>query len=452
MQWLRDRLFARGALVLGLLWILGFPLLFKPWIHGFDTVAYYSWLRSAVIDGDLNVGDEFVHYGYGTERGLTVTGYTYNEWAVGSAVLWSPFFLAAHGGMLVAQALGAPVVPDGYAAPYIWAISLGSALYAGLALLWTYRLCAELFSPRTGLLATVTLWLASPLVFYMYSHPAMSHANDAFAFALLLFVWQRTRQRQTWSAPVWRGLAAGLCALVRQQNAVWVLVLLGELAVEAVQAWRTDRSSAVIKTAVGQAALFSLAWWVAYFPQLVVWKVVFGRWIVLNPYAGGAGIGFDWLHPHLLKVLFSTNRGLFVWSPVLLPALLGWGLLGKSERRLGWVLAASFGVQLYMVSAWGAWSGAAAFGQRFFTNLVPAFTVGAAALLDRLQRRVPFSWLVGLCGLAVGWNGLLLVRYALEDVPRMGSVPWGQLIGGQFTALPRLLGRVWKILLYRTVP
>lgn len=452
MQWLRDRPLARGALVLGLGWLLGLPLLFKPWIHGFDTVAYYSWLRSAVIDGNLNVGDEFTHYGYGAERGLTVTGYTYNEWAVGSAVLWSPFFLAAHGGMLVAQALGAPVVPDGYAAPYIWAISLGSALYAGLGLLLTYRLCAGLFSPRIGLLATVTLWLASPLVFYMYSHPAMSHANDAFAFALLLFTWQRTRKQQTWQAWGWRGLAAGLCALVRQQNAVLVLVLLGELAIDTFRAWHAERSSAVLKTAMGQAVFFSLAWWIVYFPQLVVWKVVFGRWIVLNPYAGGVGLGFDWLHPHLLEVLFSTNRGLLVWHPVVLPALLGWGLLGRSERRLGWVLTACFGLQLYMVSAWGAWSGAAAFGQRFFTNFVPAFAVGGAALLDRLQRRMPFPWLVGLCGLAVAWNGMLLVRYALEDVPRMGAVPWEQLIGGQFTALPRMLGRVWQILLHRTVP
>jgi len=87
----------KGILILIIIFLVAFLVLFKPWIHGFDTVAYYSWLRSAVIDGNLQMSDEFTHYGYGAERGTAPTGYTYNEWAVGSAVLWSPFFLAAHG-------------------------------------------------------------------------------------------------------------------------------------------------------------------------------------------------------------------------------------------------------------------------------------------------------------------------------------------------------------------
>ena len=49
----------RGVLVLAAIFLAAFLVLFKPWIHGFDTVAYYAWLRSVVIDGDLQVGDEF---------------------------------------------------------------------------------------------------------------------------------------------------------------------------------------------------------------------------------------------------------------------------------------------------------------------------------------------------------------------------------------------------------
>lgn len=439
----------KGTVVLAIVFLAAFLLLFKPWIHGFDTVAYYSWLRSAMIDGNLNVGDEFTHYGYGAERGTTITGYTYNEWAVGSAVLWSPFFMTAHGLSHLVRALGLPAATDGYAAQYVWAISLASAVYAFTSVLLTYRLCREYFTLSISVLATAAIWLSSSLVFYMYSHPAMSHANDASTYALLVFTWYKTRHQQAWHGAALRGAAAGLCALIRQMNAVFVFFVLGELAISGIQAWQRTRRVIEIRRAFLNIVLFSLAWWLVYSLQVIVWRIVFGHWIVLNPYAEGAGVGFDWLHPHLLSVLFSTNRGLFVWTPLMLLAVLGWLPLWRKERRLTALVVLNFALQLYIVASWGDWSGSAAFGQRFFTNIVPAFTLGLAALLNVLQHRVRFRWLVTACAFFVIWNGLLIVRYVLEDIPRAGSLPLKELIIGQSTIIPRHLTRIIQILITR---
>jgi len=437
----------RGLLALALVFLVVFPFLFKPWVHGFDTVAYTAWLRSLVVDGDLEVGDEFAHYGYAHERGRTDTGHTVNEWAVGSAVMWSPFYLIAHVLVRLAGALGWSVPADGYSPPYVWAISLGSALYGLGAIGLTYRVARRLFPLRPALLALVTVWLSSPLVFYMYSHPAMSHACDAFAYALLIFVWHHTRHRSDWPAAALRGAAAGLCALVRQLNAVFVLVLLGELLFEAIRAQRAGHLR--WKPWLARVAALCLAWWLAFLPQLIVWRVVFGQWIVLNPYRYGVGLGFDWLRPHLLEVLFSTDRGLFVWSPVLALGALGGGWLWKRDRRLTSLLTVTLALQLYVVAAWDAYSGAAAFGQRFFTNMVPAFGLGLAALLERAGQRVAWRWLV-LGGLFfICWNAILLLRYAVGDVPRMGPVPLDELIGGQFSALIRYADRLLELILRR---
>lgn len=440
----------RGMVILLSVFLVAFPFLFKPWIHGFDTVAYYSWLRTTMIDGNLNVGDEFTHYGYGAERGMTITGYTYNEWAVGSAVLWSPFFLIAHGFSLFASALGVPISADGYGAQYIWAVSIGSAIYAFVGILLTYRLGCALFSPNTCTLATLATWLASPLVFYMYSHPLMSHANDAFAYALYLYTWHRTRQSPRWRKAMLRGVTAGLCALVRQINAVLVFFALAEFVVDGMRAWQSNHHIKELGRTLCNMAAFSLAWWIAYMPQVIVWRVVLGHWIELNPYAAGAGAGFDWLHPHFLGVLFSTNRGLFTWSPLLLLATVGWVYLWRQERRLGALIMTNFVLQLSVIAVWSSWSAAAAFGQRFFTNVVPAFTLGLAALLTSLQKRIHFHWLVGGCALFVIWNGLLIVRYVLGDVPRMGPVPLGDLLLGQFTVISRYFNRIIEILLKRS--
>ena len=94
--------------------------------------------------------------------------------------------LSAHLLVTLANRLGVPVAADGYGAPYIWAVSLGGAIYAFIGIILTYRLCCTLFSPSVSVLATLAVWLSSPLVFYMYSHPIMSHANDTFAYALYL--------------------------------------------------------------------------------------------------------------------------------------------------------------------------------------------------------------------------------------------------------------------------
>ncbi len=428
--------------------LAAFPVLFKPWVHGFDTVGYYSWLRSAVIDGNLNVGDEFAHYGYGEERGLTATGYTENEWAIGSAILWSPFFVIVHVVSCLAHTLGLPVITDGYAVQYVWAASLASTAYAFIGILLTHRLCREVFTTPISVLATVAIWLSSSLVFYMYSHPLMSHANDAFAYALYVFTWYHTRRLRSWRDAALRGAAAGLCALIRQINAIVIVFVLTEFVVEGMGAWRSGQRGAGLWPILFKIMTFSLCWWLVYLPQVIVWRIVSGHWIQLNPYAGR--YGFNWLHPHLLGVLFSTDRGLFTWSPLLLLAVAGWACLWRKDRRLTALLTSNFVLQCYIVASWSSWSPAAAFGQRFFTNVIPAFTLGLAALLTYVQRRVAFRWLVLGCACFIIWNGLLIVRYVLEDVPRMGPVPLDDFLLGQFTVIPRYFNRIIEVLLKRS--
>ena len=81
--------------------------------------------------------------------------------------------------------------------------------------------------------------------------------------------------------------------------------------------------------------------------------------------------------------------------------------------------------------------------------MVPAFGLGLAALLAVLNRYIAWRWLVAGCVVFVVWNGLLLVRYVLEDIPRDGPVPLGELIAGQFTLAPRYRGRILQILIQR---
>lgn len=449
----------KGLLFLGIIHLLALATIFKPWVHGIDGAGYYAWVRSAVIDRDLDTYNEFQHYEGAQDEELqstawrnffrrTETGLWSNHYPVGSAVLWSPFFLLAHALTRFLNLAGYGIAPDGYSSLYVAFSTFGSTVAAFVGLVLIYRIARGLYGDCTATLATASIWLASPLVFYMYMHPSMSHANDAFVNALFVWVWYATRWARTGKGWLALGLAGGLAALVRTQNVLLMvfpgLELWGELATSLRQ-----RSAMNGLRSVGKGCIFAIAFLVAFAPQMLVWKAVFGSYIVLNPQQVSSGYGFNLWSPNFLNALFSSNHGLFIWNPLLLPATLGVWLLARQERRLALLLMTTFLLQLYVIGSWVAWHGTVAFGARFFVNSVPMFVLGLAALADRLRQRVPPAVLAAAAGAFVAWNFLLIIQYALQLIPRAGPVSIAQMVSNQFTVVPRSLSKVIRLLITR---
>jgi hypothetical protein len=92
------------------------------------------------------------------------------------------------------------------------------------------------------------------------------------------------------------------------------------------------------------------------------------------PDLSGRRVGFG---VNLYGVLFSPSRGFFVYSPFLVPVLLGsllyWRRLGKPN--LASVVLLSLGLHLLGLVATGVWHGGYAFGPRLMTDLLPALVL-----------------------------------------------------------------------------
>ena len=72
---------------------------------GSDGVAYYVYVRSLVIDNDLDFTNEYTYFQLKPAAFTrTSVGYIGNKYAIGPALLWMPFFLAAHAIALAARA------------------------------------------------------------------------------------------------------------------------------------------------------------------------------------------------------------------------------------------------------------------------------------------------------------------------------------------------------------
>ncbi|HVR71540.1 MAG TPA: hypothetical protein VMT87_11920 [Vicinamibacteria bacterium] len=363
-----------------------------------DSLGYFVYLRSAAFDRDLDFANDYAEWGL-AEPPLTATGRRYNQYTVGPAIVWSPFFLLGHLYALVDREVGPERhTVDGFSAPYLRSAALGT-LTAGVAAAWLLGL---VLLPRTGgrvaALAVVGAIATSPVLFYLFVHPLMSHGLT-FAFAAAL-VWAADRVQAAPSRNRWLVLGAllGGATAMRLQAGVLGLV---PVALAAVQLRRRRAEPAWIAGAAAAAAL-------ALVPQLVVWKVLHGRFLQvpsgpgLREWAPGEG-WFDASSPRFVDVLFAADHGLFTWTPALILAALGLLLALRP-----WPALAGAGLVVLLATAWingslADWAGSDAFGGRRFDIVVPFLAVGYAALLELCRRRPLLAPAALLAALAL-WN------------------------------------------------
>ena len=447
MLWMNNKRREPALIVLLVLFMSLFPALFRPFLHGADTVGYYSWLRSAVIDHTLDVKDAFHHYSseFGELRRendinrKTANGYTHNQWAAGSSILWAPAFLMAHAGVKTARALGSSLSADGYSWPYPLAASLSTAVYGLISLLLTFFMARRLATTFPAGLAVIVVWLASPMVFYMYSHPLLAHLNDSFVNTLFVYVWWKTQDSYSLKGGAARGIIAGLATWVRSQNALLIIILGLEAFVDLFAALRRKRD---VKPAFLRGLSTLSGFLLLFVPLMIFWQVIFGTPLANTYAASQQGRILDWRAPHIVMVLFSSNRGLFTWAPVTLPALLGLRWLYKANARLTLILGGMFLGQLYVVSSWFGWSGNVAFGPRFWVAQTIIFALGLAALINTFQIKKTV-W-VALGSVFIVWNFLLIAQYALGILPRHGRVDLRLMVRNQFMVIPENLPRIIK--------
>src|SRR5215831_1517002 len=155
----------RLEIILLVIFVLTLPLL-NPWIRG-DGVGYYAYARALLIEHNLDFTHDyrFANEGFREARCdengnpkpefRTSTGHLDNHFTVGPAMLWSPFLLVAHAGVLLARAWGSPIAADGFSWPYRYAMAFGTGLYGFLGLFLSFRLASKYIGPLWSFVATI---------------------------------------------------------------------------------------------------------------------------------------------------------------------------------------------------------------------------------------------------------------------------------------------------------
>jgi len=363
-------------LIVFICYIIGFSahaFTLKQTVYG-DGAYYFSWLHSIFIDRDINFSNEYIRFNL--TQAFTSYGTPMNKYAIGPSLLWAPFYLWTHN--LVRQ--------DGYTFPYQFIIGLVTVLYVITGLILLYRLLCTFTKPTIAAVTTILIAVSTNLLFYGMIDPVNSHGLSFFAAVLFLtFLVQ--------DQPFGIGIALGLLALIRPQDAIYGLLLIPYL----------NRKN-VFPIFISFLLLFS--------HQLLVWYAFTGNPFISPYFAGGEHYTF--LTPHIIPVLFSPENGLLLYSPIFIIACIGFFHAWKKYNSYRYIAFGVLLLSVYLIASWSTWNQGASYSGRMFVGMLPLLAFPLASLLERMTNKIVTPQLLYMIFvLPLGGMNVLLILYFL---------------------------------------
>ncbi|MEO0734130.1 MAG: hypothetical protein AAFZ52_14940, partial [Bacteroidota bacterium] len=281
---------------------------------------------------------------------------------LGLAVVWTPGFLLAHGFCKLTGLAAA----DGMSFPYQLSVVLTSLLVIFWGFCCLRRFLLARFSDGVVALTLLGIGLGTNLFYYLVEGPDMTHAYLFSGYAVLLWHFSRgaaeRRRSRRWLLAC--GLMVGLLCLIRSS----------EIVVFALPALYGLRDGGTLRRNFWRTlTMFGVACCV-FSLQLLYYKIGTGAWFR----DGYAGLGFDWLSPHLYEGFFGYRRGWLVYTPLMAFALVGIGWLRK--RWLLPILIFTL-ANCYLLFSWHIWWYGDTFGSRPVVQSYAVLSLPLAAFL-----------------------------------------------------------------------
>lgn len=364
---------------------------FRTDVLGGDSRGYYAWLPAVFIHHTLDFdevreiqkkrhGTHYQGHYYSEYKGTLINKYT-----SGVALLILPFFLLA---LLFSYILGLPI--DGYSILFQYSVALAGVFYASLGIYFIYKLLRGMgFNRENSLFSVFAFLLGTNLFYYSFFHPGMSHVYAFGMAAFFLYSIHKAINNKQDSAFLLASLAFGLSILIRPFNALMILII-------PFIAEKPGNPGQVLYRMInsGRLMLYSLLPLLALIGlQAFIYYTQTGQlWIWTYP-----GEGFDFGSPEFSKVLFSYRKGLFVYTPLLLIALLGFIPMFRKNRFRGFYLLGFLLLISWLISSWWNWFYGDSFGMRPYIDYYPLFIILFAWLISsagKNGRRYIFTPLV----------------------------------------------------------
>jgi hypothetical protein len=345
-----------------------------------DGKGYYAYLPAVFIYHDLNFGfyDTIENKEYFNKNNVydyrsNGNWKTINKYYCGTAVAELPFFLTAH---LLSYLLDYKT--DGYSKLYPIFITIATLFYLFLGLVFLNLILASYhikeWEKSLVLFAAV---FGTNLFYYTVGEPSMSHVYS-FAFITMFLYYSQ----QYFSAfrkkyiPI-LALIFGIIILIRPINGL-ILFVLPFIAGDFITFKKGVSNLFVNKVRL----LFSLFIVIGVFAiQFVIYKISTGSFIIYSY----QDEGFNFLNPHIMDILFSYKKGLFLYTPLYLISLVGGYFLWEKSRYLFISWFGFFLLITYVFSSWWNWYYGGSFSSRVYVEFISVFMILLALALHHIS-------------------------------------------------------------------
>ena len=307
-------------------------------------------------------------------------GHYYCDKAPGVFILALPAFSLATG-WLAWQ--GIPLDSDAGWLISSWVTCAGSlAVITALGGVALFAWLCQWVQPRRAYIATLALFLGTAA--FPYCTLLMSHA--AVIGLLTISLWasdcgipERGRSRIFDGRDMLAGCSAGLALSCEYSAGIAVV---GILACPLVS--KPKRIVSILLGLVPPLMLIPAYHWVCFGDPFTI--AYNHEAVFTQMHENFFGIKFPPSGENIVSLLLSARRGLFIWSPVLLLALVGCFSLYRVSRGLFWVTYAVSIVQVLLIGGYYTLYAGGSYGPRFLAPLLPLLALPTAFGIARFSR------------------------------------------------------------------
>ncbi len=380
----------------------------------YDQGGYYGYMPAIFIHNDL----EFNFYeDYGISKAPMIinlpNGKTINRYAIGPAILSTPFFLVGHFFAKRSTIHEA----NGMTLPYKKAVLLGCIFYVCWAFFLIRSVLLRYYKDDVVALTLIALGFGSNLLFYTAVHCMMSHAFSFFLFALLLWCTVKWISDNNYKILLLLGLTMGLIASSRLPNLVIGLIPL---------LWGIQNKKDILPRLqliwnqkywiIGALLMFVIGW----SPQLIYYKIKVGSWFV-DSYPNSR-FWFD--QPLFWRVMLSFRNGWFIYSPLMILCITGFIVVKKYCPASFWALLSHFIINMYIVSTWWCWWYGGSFGMRALIESTALLSITIAASIHYMIHKKVLKYIFILLFPALVGLSILHTHQYTKSIILFDGMSW----------------------------
>jgi len=362
---------------------------------GWDVFGYYLYLPAFFIYNDPMLLDHtwldalMVSYEPSSTLYQLVdldNGGRVIKYSMGTAVLLMPFFILAN---LFALIAGAPI--DGLSLPYQFTLTAGGMIYALIGLIYFRKILLEFFDDIWSAVILLLIVLGTNYFQLIAFDGTLLTHNFLFTlYAILIWytiIWHRTPSLK---GAIWIGVSLGLIILVRpsEMPAILIPLLWNVFNMRSLKA-----KLALIKANIRHIIMAVACTLLVGSFQLIYWKSVTDSWLFYS--YQNAGEGFEFLSPYVLQFLVSFRKGWFIYTPIMMLAILGIFKLREYKQEIALVTTICVIASIWIMSSWTTWWYAGgSFSARTMLPIYPILALPLGYVIKDLWQRDKRSKLI----------------------------------------------------------